>query len=208
MNPYTHENKLLLNLLNNGINIEHLIHTFKICEERWDFNLNTRLIGRKIKYILIAEAPPWSPPGHEINYFYNNFAGSWCTRIYHTFFPKQKVPIFRMDALDKLAEKNFLFIDSLPFALNYSGKRNTKAYKELIRTCKDWWINKIKSIKFDENLKIAFAFKVNGRLIVDVLNGRLSLTNRTIDINVNLIATDKSNYTSSDKLRNIYNLLT
>lgn len=90
MDLFTSYNIKLLRSLYENVNISRLKQIFNICEEKWAFNLNSRLNDRSIKYLLIAEAPPWSNPGQEINYFYSNFDGPWCSRIFKSFYPKQK----------------------------------------------------------------------------------------------------------------------
>ena len=85
---------------------------FDKCERKWQENLN-RLKNIKVKYLLIAEAAPWTAEG-EVRYFYNTFDGNWVKRIWYAFYDIP-FPDDMEYGLDCLAKKQFLLIDSLPF---------------------------------------------------------------------------------------------
>ena len=182
-----------------------LCEIYNTCERKWQENLN-RL--NKVKYLLIAEAAPWSENG-TVNYFYNTFNGSWCSRIWKAFYDDP--PPNDVDrALILLAEKQFLLIDSLPFAMKYNtNQRNNPLYNELIICCKDLFLKKlnIKKIKWGKKVKIALAFKKNGQSIINAFPDGIQLPNgQKIKLGPCHIATDRSNYTNSKKLRSIFRL--
>jgi len=77
--------------------------------------------------------------------------------------------------------------------MNYKGKRNNENYQKLVKECICWWKEKLtdEKIGFTENVKISFAFKVNGNSIIKALNGRILLQNtQTIELNKELIETN------------------
>lgn len=189
--------------------MDRLIYIYNVCEERWQHNLIDRVKITPIKYLLIAEAPPWSNNG-EVNYFYNNFNGRWCESIYRAFYPSQKVPETET-ALHNLAGFGYLLVDSLPLALKYARLRNSKFYNESIKIFKEWWIGKLFNahLNWAKQVKVALAFRVNGRKIIEALNGNLKLPNgQTVHLTEENIASDEANYTNTEKLRRIFDLTT
>ena len=80
-------------------------------------------------------------------------------------------------AYQKLAENQFLLLDSIPYALNYNGGiRKKEIYQDLIfeyLTSELLRINEL--LEFDENLKIAFAFKINGYVIINAFSGKIKI---------------------------------
>lgn len=184
-----------------------LLEIFKNTEHSWYKNLN-RVKNKKIENLLIAEAPPWTASGIP-RYFYNSLESNYHMRIWSTFFPLKKVPSDNEQAYNMLIDKNFLLIDSLPYAMNYKGKRKNKNYQKLVENSLYWWKEKLtdERIEFAQNVKLSFAFKVNGENIINALNGSIKLKNaQTITLNEKLIAADDSGYTNSDKLKKIYRL--
>lgn len=189
--------------------LNRLNDIYRKTEEKWRENLK-RLKGFPVKYLLIAEAPPWIEQG-EVQYFYNNFYGSWCRRIWRAFFQENKQPSAD-ECLEMLAKKGFLLIDTLPFAMKYtSPKRKKPTYKKLIAKClEDFFMKKVhdQSIRYAENVKIAFAFKLNAEAVIEALPKKLKLPeSQEITIDKSLIASDRSGFTNSTKLRDIFDLI-
>lgn len=189
--------------------LNRLNDIYKKTEEKWRENLK-RLKDFPVKYLLIAEAPPWIEQG-EVQYFYNNFEGSWCRRIWRAFSKENKQPS-PDECLEMLAKKGFLLIDTLPFAMKYtSAKRKKPKYKELIDKCReDFFMKKVndQSIRYAEKVKIAFAFKLNAEAVIEALPKKLKLPeNQEITIDKLLIAADRSGFTSSTELRKIFDLI-
>lgn len=188
--------------------VNRLIEIFSKAEERWIYNLNFRLGNIKVKYLLISEAPPWSENG-QVNYFYNNFQGNWCKSIYRAFYPNEVIPNDSNTALTNLTHKGFLLVDSLPLSINYSNQRNNEFYDKLLKSSMDWWLGKLENpgIVWDENVKVALAFKVNGRKIIEKLNYILKLPDgQEINLSEENIAANASGYTDSMKLKEIFGL--
>jgi len=209
-NIFNNNLHLLENLFGKNLIAERrnrLLEIFKNTEQSWYNNLD-RIKNKKIECLLIAEAPPWSENGTP-RYFYNKIESSYHKRIWKTFFPFKAIPTDNEQAFNMLIDNKFLLIDSLPYAMNYKGKRNNENYQKLVKECICWWKEKLtdEKIGFTENVKISFAFKVNGNSIIKALNGRILLQNtQTIELNKELIAADRSGYTNSERLREIFKL--
>jgi hypothetical protein len=67
---------------------QRLDKIFRVAEKRWEQNIQ-RLTGKKVKYLLIGEAPPWTETG-EVRYFYSTCDGAWVNRVWKAFFDNQK----------------------------------------------------------------------------------------------------------------------
>jgi hypothetical protein len=185
---------------------ERLNMIFKTCERKWQENLK-RLDRIKIKYLLIAEAAPWTEEG-EVRYFYNTFDGNWVKRIWYAFY-ESAFPDNIEHGLRCLAKKQFLLIDSLPFAVKYSSYYRKKVlYSELVQCCSDFIIEKMNDkIKWASDVKLALAFKLNGGAIIKAFPNGLKLpTGQIIKLSIDHIASDRSGYTNKMKLRKIWDI--
>lgn len=131
----------------------------------WEGNLNANFNGTQVKYLLICEAPPESG-----DYFYSNEEVAPLLRsVYRVFY--HSVPRnIQANLLSNLAEKGFLLIDTLPYAMNYSNHRFNPEYYNLIDACLKWWLNNLKEINFSEDLKIAFGFNQNALNVMIALS--------------------------------------
>ncbi len=177
-----------------------------MCEKKWTENLKW-LECVKVKYLLIAEAPPWSTPEDDVNYFYNNFDRtklcSSCSRCFG-------VDDVGDRGLKELAERGFLLVDSLPFAMKYnSDLRREGAYTKLVEGCKSFLLEHINNerIHWDGNVKLAFAFKLNGEAVQKAFSEGIELPNgQCIKLGDELIAADKSYrwFPSPEKLKKIF----
>lgn len=184
---------------------ERLLEIYDRVEQAWEENLN-RLVNKKIEFILIAEAAPWSQSGNP-RYFYNEIESRYHKSIWGTFYPYTKIPKDKEKAFSMLVEQKFLLIDTIPFSMDYSGKRNHRGYYEIILNSIRWWIEKLNNdkITFTKDVKAAFAFKKNGFAVMKACGGKLILKNgQVIKLNEKNIAADGSGYTSSKKLKEIF----
>lgn len=191
--------------------LDRLNQIYEVTETAWKNNLQ-RFHNRKIKYLLISEAAPWSDPEKEINYFYLNFHGSWCRRIWNSFYPDS--PPKDLDRIfEMLALKGFLLVDSIPFAMEYSAKiRAKREYSELVKCCFPYLINKIRhtkiKFKYSGQLKVALAFKLNGKAIIEAHSGKINLPNAgKMIVAEEMIAADGSGYPGTEILKKIYHLV-
>ena len=120
----------------NPRNFENLERIYSVCEKAWNRNLR-RLRGQRIRYLLIAEAAPWTDPLKPPSYFYENLAGNWCKRITRVFGIENNN---HEVALNELANRGFVLVDSLPFAAPYTSQlRNKHPYLEIIRACRPYF---------------------------------------------------------------------
>ena len=185
-----------------------LNHIFETSERKWFENLQ-RLKGNRVKYLLLAEAPPWTETG-ETRYFYNTFTGPWVARIWHAFFPLETLTPQIDLGLKKLADQGFLLVDTLPFSMDYpSSKRRTPVYRKLMRECLPFLLSKITNprIEWASEVRAALAFKLNGLAVIEALPKGLALPNgQLIKLTPDQIASDGSGFTNSEKLRNIWQL--
>jgi len=186
--------------------LPRLNHIFEIADGEWLENLQ-RLKGNRAKYLLLAEAPPWTEAG-EVSYFYNTFSGQWVATIWHAFFPSERLTPNIDSGLRKLANQGFLLVDTLPFSMKYpSSKRKNPIYYNLVRECLPFLFDKIANpeIEWADEVRVALAFKLNGLAVIDALPNGLVLPNKQIiKLTANQIASDGSGFTNSEKLRNIW----
>lgn len=185
--------------------LNRLKEIFQSTESTWANNIE-RFKDKPVKYILIGEAPPWSETGIP-RYFYNQIESKLHKSIWNTIFPLLSVPKDCKNSYDMLADEGFLLIDTLPYSMDYSGKRQKTAYSDLLYNSVNWWTKKLENenLILAKNIKLAFAFRINGLKIIQSLNYKLELRNgQIITLNENIIAADGSGYTSPQKLRTIF----
>jgi hypothetical protein len=104
--------------------IQLLDEIFTVAEKTWDQNLQ-RLSGRKVKYLLIAEAPPWTESGL-VKYFYSTCDGAWVNRVWKAFFDIQKPTDVSIPDLHRHLSKQFEVVNNVS-KLYVSGKYNLVA---------------------------------------------------------------------------------
>lgn len=188
--------------------LERLRYIHANTEHNWLLNLR-RYEGHEIKYLLFCEAPPFSEESVP-TYFYNQTKGNLNSKIWKTFFGRTKKPVLDEEYYQKLAEKGFLLIDTLPFSMQYSSKqRRHVAYNKLLENYLDQIINKLnhKEIKISSEVQIAFGFKLNALCFINVTGGKLLLKKyRTLQFDASKIAADNSGFTNIAKLSKIFSL--
>lgn len=178
---------------------------FDITTNQWKENLH-RFNSNSIQKLLICEAPPWSESGIP-RYFYNKIESKYHKRIWKGIFPENPIPDNQDLAYRMLSDKGFLLIDSIPYSMPYKGKRTKIFYDEMIIKSIPWWTSKLQdsSDKICSDLKVAFAFKVNGLAIINALNGTLNISEKIhVKLSLENIAADNSGYTNSGKLYRIF----
>jgi hypothetical protein len=192
-----------------GSTADCLNNVYKKCEEAWDRNL-ARLKGKKVKYVLIGEAAPW-PRNDTVKYFYATFDKgengkpiTWIRGIWKAFFGDES-PSDNVDrSLLGLAEKNFLLVDSLPFAMDYSLiDRNGLPYKTLVKSCLPYFFSKFQDdrISWSNDVRIAFAFKLNGKALIEALPNGITLSSgQHISFDENMIAATGSGLPTQESL--------
>jgi hypothetical protein len=180
---------------------------FNLVECAWKRNIK-RLQDKPVQYLLVAEAAPWTETGIPPRYFYESLEGQWVGRILRTFFsasecrpePNETRSEFTERVLLKLADKGFLLIDTLPFALRYTTQvRMGKNYLELLQASKAYFYTQLNDpgLKWANNTKIALAFRWNGIRVIEAYGKPFSES---------LIAADRSGFTNTRCLRVIWGL--
>jgi hypothetical protein len=144
---------------------------FQTSEEFWYVVIKDHFWGwgKKIKYILIAEAPPWHPSGI-VSYFYNPDtpikSAQLLSTIYGAFWEmtvKESNTIDNKRKIEGLCQKGFLLIDMLRIGLNYREiGRSKKLYSELVDMEMEHFIDKLNEIKplLERDFKIRITYKV------------------------------------------------
>lgn len=186
--------------------IKQLRYIFNVTEESWNKRKNfIQNLEKKIEYLLICEAPPWTQT--EPNYFYLNPNGQLFKTVWHTFFPDRPL----VNPYNELANKGFLLIDSLPLSIKYETKhRKSSEYLQLIEINKQWWINKLDNsgLAFSENLKIALGYFWNGKRLIEACGGKITLKNNDYSLNCDLIISHRKSRYLPDyiKLREVFHI--
>jgi hypothetical protein len=182
---------------------DRLEETFAVTEQAWERNLS-RLEGAPVRYLLIAEAAPWTDAGKRPSYFYETLGGSWVSRFLQAFEMFE-----REDALAKLAQRGFLVVDTLPFALPYRGQRERPRYLQLLKESRDYLLGKIcdQRLRWSDDLRVALAFKVNGLKTIEAYSHGIDLpSGQRIPLSEQQIAADRSGFTSPTMLRGRFGL--
>lgn len=185
--------------------LPRLNEIFEFTEQKWNDNVVQRIKNRNVKYLLIAEAAPWSPSDPP-TYFYGQPSSSLHGRVLNALYDRKNRPPQAV-VFDKLAEKGFVLIDTLPFAAKYTTNHRTEqAYIKAVRNCvANYFLRKINMLNWADEVKVAFAFFHNGQAILNALENTLPLPDgRTISISNEMIVADGSGYPNPDKLRLVY----
>lgn len=208
---YKTEYKLLRELfgfefVNERIKRLNTIHEYT--ESLWSIYIR-KIPNKTVKYLLIAESPPWSQDGQP-QYFLdpNSSSRSLMNAFSRAFFPNNRNKNLKL-IINNFAENGFLLVDSIPFSMCYSGFRSLEKYNELIElTVKSYMIKKMVrcGLKYSENMKIVFGYKVNALCVIKSLDGVLAIRNNRYYINENMICTNASNYPDVKYIREILNL--
>ncbi len=197
--------------------LPRLDEVFRYSEEKWQENLS-RLKNSEVKYLLIAEAPPWTNENEPIKYFYAihendiHFRRSTLLKAVWYAFESQKLKDIndKEKALNEIGENGFLLVDSLPFAMNFKIiNRGGEDYISLVKSCLEYLYGKLNfpGIKWSENVKIALAFKKNAEALIEAIPAGIKLQNgSTLYISKKLIVANNANYPNSKMLKSVYGL--
>jgi hypothetical protein len=199
--------------------IDRLNKIYNLCEKKWEDNLKRFDKDNKIKYLLIAEAPPWSEDGKDIRYFYNMdecdkssrthlLYASWnvlITEKYHKGeYPKGEGR--GEDILNALAKKGFLLIDVLPFAMEY--KKREDKYKELVKACKDLFLDKIKNISdlnlWAKDVKVALSWEKPSMAVIKAFPEGLKISSHKIILTKDMILSHGKQSLDKNKLKKLW----
>lgn len=187
--------------------LPRLDQIFRVTESAWERNV-VRLNRRPVQYLLIGEAAPWTQIGDQTRYFYETPSGPWVKRILKVFL---KNPSSDAETtLSNLADRGFLLIDTLPFALQYTSQiRRGPTYLKLLLASRDYFLGKLRhpDLRWSSNVKIALAFRLNGLRTIEAYADGIELqSGLRLPLDEKQIAADESNYTGTDKLRKLWAL--
>jgi hypothetical protein len=161
----------------------------------------------RVKYLLIAEAPPWSPCGEQIQYVLDpkSHSRTLMRALRGAFLTVSKLPAD--EALAEFARQGFLIIDSIPFSMEYtSNKRKSAKYQELIGITVNAVLEALRasSLRWSRDLRVAFSVKRNALSVIRALGGRLDLNGTMLNLSEALIAVDEAGYPDAEKLRALF----
>lgn len=185
--------------------LPRLEEIFDYAEARWR-EYAARLQGGRVKYLMIAEAPPWSSGGRPE---YALDPDSRPRLIMSALRPAFRLGLVGSGvALTQLAQRGFLLVDCAPFAMAYSGKRNRVAYGNLIRLLVSSFLqDKLNSsgLSFADDLRIAFAFKMPAQAVLRTAEC-LTIGGRQYPLSSDMIAVNEANNPDSRRLRVLFGL--
>ncbi len=191
---------------------EYLNRIYTVTETKWEENvLRMEKNKSEIKYLMIGEAAPETISG-AVSYFYNNCYGNWCKAIVDGIIPWYQVPTNIEEKLTELAKRDFLLVDTMPFALNYSAnnRRSKKAYKELVGMCANSYFRKKlfdSRLKWADEVKVAFGVKKNALAMMEAFPDGLCLPNgQIVTLSLDLVATTEANYPHANRVKSVFGL--
>lgn len=167
------------------------------------------LHNRTVRYLLIAEAPPWSPDGRPEYALDAKSRPRMVMKAVRSAFPRC-AGLSHGDLLAALAERGFLLLDSIPFAMDYSSnsKRGNPRYDDLIRLTVPRYLHKKieeSGLTWAPDLRIALALKLNGLSILKATK-ELPVAGRTYRLTPQMIVAGKSNYPECSGVRLAFGL--
>ena len=176
-------------------------------EARW-WDYVKKLHNTPIRYVAIGEAPPWSAVGHPLYILDPDSADTrYRGALRFAFRCAKNDPVPQV--LDRLAESGLLWLDSIPFALEYtSAQRRKSKYRALVwLTLQNYVLPKVAacSLKFAASAKIAFALRLNAEAIFR--NARqLLIGGHKFHLSESLIVADASGYPNGPRMREVFGL--
>lgn len=190
----------------------HLNRIYSVTEAKWEENIH-RLVKNnvRIRYLMFGEAAP-ETYDNDVSYFYNNCQGNWCKAIVEGLIPRHEVPNDTETKLDKLAKRQFLLVDTMPFAVNYSisNRRSKAAYRELVKLCALSYLHKKlfdPRLLWADDILVAFGVKKNAEAMMQAFPNGFPLPNgQNVQVTYDLVATTEANYPHSGRVRQVFKL--
>ncbi|MBL4700649.1 MAG: hypothetical protein JKX85_05250 [Phycisphaeraceae bacterium] len=180
---------------------------FEFTEAKWGEYV--RSLGKTpVRYLLIAEAPPWSEKDKEIQYVLDPASRirSFMGAIRGAFVDDRGATA--VECLAVLAKEGFLVVDSLPFAMEYTKKRSSKKYDQLISATVSKYLQpKIKNsgLEWSPEVKVAFAVKRNARSIMKSAS-KIELGGKEVALSEEMIAVNGAGYPCAKRLKENFQL--
>ena len=190
-------------------NLPRLQKIHDYTERKWRAYARQVPDGR-VKYLLIAEAPPWSAEGTPEYVLDPKSSPRTLMRALRSgLLTKAEATTLGPDAaLAAFARMGLLIIDSLPFSMSYSGRRSSPHYSRLVElAAPSYLMPKLTSVvDWAADLRVAFSVEGNALALIRALDGRLDLGVVQVAIGPELIATNAAHYPDAVKLARIYGL--
>ena len=170
---------------------------------------------RKVRYLMIAEAPPCTD-SEVLQYIFNPAARprTLITALVKAFFGDPIYKEIGMAAtLAELADRGFLLVDAIPFAMPFSkgGKRGKTGYGELIQaTARSYMLNKLNAsgIQWDPDLRIAFSLRKTAEAVIAAFPEGIPFEalGKSVPISDEMVAVNAANYPDAEKIKALYGL--
>lgn len=179
---------------------------FAAAADAWKRNL-ARLDGVPVRYLMVAEAAPWSKDGQPA-YFYSTGGRGLPDTVAEAFRDRSQD---WAETLTELAKRGFLLIDSLPLAANYSEDRlrYRKSYKMLVRQCWHSFVTPQVALvpRWADEVLVVLAYEKNGLEIIAASGGFLRLPGgRPVALRDDLIVTNDSHNPDVAEIRRVFRL--
>jgi hypothetical protein len=179
-------------------------------EDKWWLYLSL-LRNKRVRYLLIAEAPPWSATGVP-QYVLDPTSRSrtLMQALRRAFLPPSVCK--QLDAGEALAEfarQGLLIVDSIPFSMAYSKKRSSSEYDRLVQlTAQSYLQKKLRaaSLSWSPGMRVAFSVKRNAFSVIEGLGHQLKLGEANLTLEPKQIAVNDANYPDAGKLKAAYAL--
>ncbi len=178
---------------------------YEYTKDAWN-KYTEMLRDRQVRYLLIAEAPPWSPEGTP--QYTLDPRSRWTTFIQAVAGAFQLPPASYADSLETLAARGFLLLDSIPFAMDYSAKRGSKKYADLIRlTTASYLQSKLdgSALRWSRDLRIAFGVLRNARAIM-AATPQLKVAGAQFALSEEMVGVSGAGYPDAGRLRTAFAL--
>lgn len=183
------------------------IHSFT--EGKWSEYVSG-LPGGQVRFLLIAEAPPWSEEGQPQYLLDQQSSPRTLMKALGVVFLKSAgVKAQGPEALNHLASQGFLLVDSLPFSMDYSAKRPHIWYRHLVRRAANGYLQtKLRSslLSWSPDVRIAFSVRSNAVAVIEALGAEICLGARTVPLNMDLVAINDAGYPDAAKLASVFGL--
>lgn len=185
---------------------------YETSEKFWEKQLKN-IPEDGIRYLFIAEAPPWSSEG-EVTYVYNpkSKPRTLLKALYKAFFNE---PLYNIigseETLKRLTSCELMIFDSLPFAMDYKSKRGSNIYNDIIgKSIHSYLLPKFNrnDLNWSDYIQVGFGFKRNALAVINKFNGKLLINklSRPIKISNEMITANDAGYPDAEKIRKVFNL--
>ena len=191
--------------------IERLNEIHRFVETTWRQYV-ARIPDGVVRYLLIAEAPPWTRTGTPRFVLHPNSPQSALMRALRRTFldDDQLARLNTAQTLAEFARQGLLIVDSIPFSMKYLSRHRAKPqYRELVAKSVQTYLNRKlvwPAISWSPGIRVALAFRLNAHAVIAALDGQLKLGHIERTLGPELIAANDSGFPDARTLRSIYGL--